>query len=225
MSWKRQSTAVARVSKDLNLGDFLGKRRQASQALRSAKRRWEACWWDDLAAKANQAGEGGNDFLFWQVCRQLGFRDAERSRHGCRRTVANAEQDREAWKTFLRDIQADSGVVSEQVWQFVPQVDAVSQEMSEPPSCKEFDDALKRMKLGKRGGIDDVTVELIRFAGEDLRNVVFEVIQDMWVEASGAQDGHEADKWCYSSRSGVCIPMFKTMATIVTWSCFLFPPS
>ena len=81
----------------------------------------------------------------------------------------------------------------------------MSQEMSEPPSRKEFDDALKRMKLGKRGGIDDVTVELIRFAGEDLRNMVFEVIQDMWVEASGAQDCHEADVWCSSSRSGVCL--------------------
>ena len=70
------------VRDDPNLGDLLGKRRQASQALRSAKRRWEACLWDDLAAKANQAGEGGNDFLFWQVCRQLGFRDAEPSAAG-----------------------------------------------------------------------------------------------------------------------------------------------
>ena len=45
--------------------------------------------------------------------------------------IANAEQDREAWKTFLHGMQADSGVVSEHVWQFVPKVDSVSHEMSE----------------------------------------------------------------------------------------------
>ena len=175
----------------------------------SAKRRWEACWWDDLAAKANQAGQDGNDFQFWQVCRQLGFREGARNRHGCRRTVANVDQDREAWKIFLHGIQADQGAVSEAVRQYVPEASHVCQALADIPNKQEFDNALKSMKFGKRGGLDDVTVELIRFGGEDLREVVFQVIKEMWQEASDAAEGREAERWTPSSCTGVCSPMFK----------------
>ena len=181
-------------------------RRQASQALRSAKRRWEACWWDDLAAKANHAGQDGNDFQFWQVCRQL---EGERNRHGCRRTVANVDQDREAWKIFLHGIQADQGAVSVAVWQYVPEAPHVCQALADIPNKQEFDNALKSMKFGKRGGLDHITVELIRFGGEDLREVVCQVIKEMWQEASDAAEGREAERWTPSSCTGVCIPMFK----------------
>ena len=199
----------ARSAESPQVEGLLHQRRQASQALPSAKRRWEACWWDDLAAKANQAGQDGNDFQFWQVCRQLGFREGERNRHGCRRTVASEDQDREAWKIFLHGIQADQGAVSEAVWQYVPEASHVYQALADIPNKQEFDNALKSMKFGKRGGLDDITVELIRFGGEDLREVVFQVIKEMWQEASDAAEGREAERWTPSSCTGVCIPMLK----------------
>ena len=64
--------------------EALQQRRAASSVLRAAKRRWEACWWDDLASKANEADESGDTFAFWQICRQLGFRESLRRRTGCR---------------------------------------------------------------------------------------------------------------------------------------------
>ena len=61
---------MARAQGIQNIGHLIQARKDASSALRSSKRRWEANWWDDLAMKANQAGETGDDKLFWQVCKQ-----------------------------------------------------------------------------------------------------------------------------------------------------------
>ena len=56
----------------------LRERRLASSKFRAAKRRWEACWWGDLASKAQEAGGSGDSAAFWQICRQLGFRESLR---------------------------------------------------------------------------------------------------------------------------------------------------
>ena len=146
-----EALRTARSARSPQVEVLLHQRRHASQALRSAKRCWEACWWDDLAARANQAGQDGNDFQFWQVCRQLGFQEGERNRHGCRRTVANVDQDREAWKISLHGIQAHQGAVSEAVWQSVPEASHVCQALTDIPNKQEFDNALKSRSLRKCG--------------------------------------------------------------------------
>ena len=95
------------------------------------------------------------------------------------------------------------------VWEFIPVAEHSHDCLALPPSFAEFSQALQKMQFGKRGGIDDITVELIRFAGEDLRNATFEVVREMWSEAAIAPEGSEANSWCESSRTGVCIPMYK----------------
>ena len=188
---------------------LLRDRRLASQNLRKAKRRWEACWWDDLAEQANQAGMEKDDASFWRICKMLGFREGNRVSLGVRRTVAEAHASREEWRSFLSGIQSGRGDVNDAVWEFIPEAEQLHDCLALPPSLEEFKLALKKMQFGKRGGCDDITVELIRFAGEDLRNATFEVVRDMWAEAAAAPEGAEADSWCDSSKTGVCIPMFK----------------
>ena len=199
----------ARRTRPGEVEGLLSSRREANNQLRAAKRRWEACWWDDLAAKANQAGDGGDETAFWQICRQLGFRESYRADTGCVRSCYHPEREREAWKTFLAGIQSGLGEVSESVWEVTPPAQKYVEHLAQPSSRHEFDCALSKMKFGKRGGEDDVTVELIRFGNTDLKDVVFQVVLDMWTEASSADEGREASSWCSSSRSGVCIPMFK----------------
>ena len=109
----------------------------------------------------------------------------------------------------MAGIQSGLGEVIESVWEFIPPAQKYVEHLAQPPSRHEFDCALSKMKFGKRGGEDDVTVELIRFGNTDLKDVVFQVVLDMWTEASSADEGREASSWCSSSRSGVCIPMFK----------------
>ena len=184
-------------------------RREASNQLRAAKRWWEACWWDDLAAKANQAGDGGDETAFWQICCQLGFRESYRADTGCVRSCYNPEKEREAWKTFLAGIQSGLREVSDSAWEFIPPAQQYVEHLAQPPNRHEFDSALSKMKFGKRGGEDGVTVELIRFGNTDLKDVVFQVVLDMWTEASSAEEGREASSWRSSSKSGVCIPLFK----------------
>ena len=96
----RWRTARSRNMPDA--GVLLQRRRAVSAALRAAKRRWEACWWDDLASKANDADASGDSF--WQICRQLGFRESLGRHTGCKATVADVSSEREAWKQFLSNI-------------------------------------------------------------------------------------------------------------------------
>ena len=83
-------------------------------------------------------------------------------------------------------------------------------------------------EVREEGGIDDVTVELVRFGSTELQNAVFQVVIDMWTEAATANEGHEADTWSKDSKTGVRIPMFKNKGsrsdkklTIAIWPRFL----
>ena len=69
-SW-RMTSATESQSRFAMVPDLLEERLSASQHLRGVKHTWEAVWWEDLASKAERAGEEGDDFFFWQVCRSL----------------------------------------------------------------------------------------------------------------------------------------------------------
>ena len=123
--------------------------------------------------------------------------------------MADPVADREAWKDFLSSIQNDQGSVHPSVWEFVPQIPQTQNQLGDPPTWKEFQSVLSKMSCGKRGGIDDVIVELIRFGGETLNAIVFDIISTMWSDACQAEPGHEADKWSSSTTTGICIPVYK----------------
>ena len=86
--------------------------------------------------------------------------------------------------------------------------------MKEEPTRFEFDAALRKMQFGKRGGSDDVTIELIRFGSNSLKDAVFQVVTETWRAAGSAKARHEADNWCDSSKEGVCIPMYKKKGSV-----------
>ena len=199
----------ARLSNTDNIDQLLQVRRAASRSLSKQKQRWEAQWWDDLADKAQQAGDENDEFTFWQVCKTLGFRDTRNFHQVCKRTAPQPELEREAWKAFLADIQKDAGTVNPSVWEHVPETTSLAMDLSSPPSRKEFNLALGKMHLGRRGGIDDVTVELIKFGGSLLQDQVFNIISNMWTEACMAEQGKEAASWSSDTTTGICIPVFK----------------
>eukprot|EP00435_Cladocopium_sp_Y103_P048876 s395_g14.t1 len=95
----------ARVNNQPDCQALVEARRTASKALLSQKKTWEAKWWDDLAEQAQAAGDNNDEFSFWQVCKTLGFRETRRFHQVAKRTVADPEKDREAWKDLLSSIQ------------------------------------------------------------------------------------------------------------------------
>ncbi|CAK9042446.1 Caroteno-chlorophyll a-c-binding protein [Durusdinium trenchii] len=188
---------------------LLSQRRSASRELQKQKRRWEAQWWDELADQANTAGQRNNSFAFWQVCRQLGLRDSGQLVSSGKRTVAHPEVDREAWKHFLSQIQSGPGEVDPSVWDHVPVISEVDDQLASPPSWNEFRQALRSMNPGRRGGMDDITVELIKYGGDELQSTVFSILLDMWASSASADAGAEAAAWPLSVRTGICIPVYK----------------
>ena len=65
------------------------------------------------------------------------------------------------------------------------------------------------MQVGKRGGFDDIPIELIKYGGLPLQQTVFTIISSMWSEAAAAEPGQEASQWPELVTLGVCIPVFK----------------
>ena len=123
--------------------------------------------------------------------------------------MADVAHEREAWRQFLSEIQSGEGQVDDSVWRHVPMASTVAMELKSPPSWVEFESALKSMKFGKRGGVDEVCVELIRFGGPVLHHTVFNIVLDMWDAAQKAEVGNEAEDWSELVTTGVCIPMYK----------------
>lgn len=201
--------AAARQKGDSQVSSLLEQRKQASKALSSSKKKWEQNWWDELADTAQKAHEQHDDYTFWQVCKTLGFRESRRLHQVCKRTVPCPEQEREAWKIFLSNIQHGTGEVNPSVWEHVPLASSEAASLRDPPTRQEFSKALAAMKPGKRGGIDEVTVELIKFGGPALQDSVFNIISTMWSDAANAPPGQEAATWHEHVVTGVCIPVFK----------------
>lgn len=83
----------ARRSNSGEVPTLLEKRRLASKALLASKRKWEAQWWDDLADKAQSASDQRDEFTFWQICKQLGFREQRALHRSSKRTVADRVLD------------------------------------------------------------------------------------------------------------------------------------
>ena len=147
---------------------------------------------NDLAEKAQQAGNNHDGFTFWQGCKILGYRDTRSFHRVSFRTVANPDLDREAWKDFLSSRQTGSGGVNPSVWDFFPSDTPPDGSLGEPTTYKEFEIALDSMHCGKCGGIDDATVESLRFCGDKLLENAFSVILSMWNDGAAAETGLEA---------------------------------
>ena len=103
----------------------------------------------DLADKAQAAGDNNDEFTFWQVCKTLGFRETRKFHQVVKRTVADPEEDREAWKDFLSSIQKDEGEVSSSVWDLIPVVPQPHTDLANPPTWKEYQIALHKMACRK----------------------------------------------------------------------------
>ena len=80
--------------------------------------------------------------------------------------------------------------------------------MEREPSEVELEIALSRMKTKKKPGRDKVTVEVLRYGGEKLREMVFKVVKEMWMGAAAAGEGREADEWPEEWKIGITVPLW-----------------
>ena len=62
-----QGKGISCLNRTSDCRILLNECRKASKDLLSAKRRWEAQWWDDLAEKAQSASDNHDEFSFWQA--------------------------------------------------------------------------------------------------------------------------------------------------------------
>ena len=68
-----------------------------------------------------------------------------------------------------------------------------------PLAPNELHAALRQMSLGKAGGEDEVTAELLKFGGDQVWEVVVKVCRSQWLLLTEADSGAEVtwpDEWC-----------------------------
>ena len=95
------------------------------------------------------------------------------------------------------------------------ETEGVEQEIYEP-TLEEVRDIIQRMKNWKAPGIDTITVELIKSAGEKMEPKIYTLIRKIWVDEQMPMDWEE----------GIIHPIYKKatgVSVVITeeWHCWM----
>ena len=161
-----------------------------------------------LGVEATEASSKGDQARVFEIVNALADRRNRRLRDGGYGSVEDVVQEREAWKEHFEQVSKGRGSVNERVWENVTS-NEVAHWLDVEPSIVEMEMALGQMKLRKAAGKDGVTVEVLKYGGEELKKRVFEVVQAMWRRAACAEEGHEAEDWPEEWKIGVTVPLWK----------------
>ena len=120
--------------------------------------------------------------------------------------MADVEKKREAWKKHFENVSKDEGQVAETVWAGIPERET-AEWMGQEPGEDELEEALRKMKVGRAGGADEVVVEYLKYGGLTLREELFRIVRLMWNRAASAEDGEEAAEWPKEWRIALQVPL------------------
>ena len=94
---------------------------------------------------------------------------------------ADVQAERDAWAEHFRLIGEGPGLVADRVWDNVPSYSPMDAVWGNAPAPNQLHAGLRQMSLGKAAGEDEVTVELLKFGGDNLWEVVVRVCREQWL--------------------------------------------
>ena len=172
-------------------------------------RAWHKEFWRDFGKEVTEASWKGNQSALFQKVREMLERSRRKIRDGGRVTTENVEEKREAWKMHFEDISKGRWRVAERVWDGVSGGKGNSEWLCKEPSDIEMEKAIGKMKVRKSPGKDGVTAEVLKYGGEQIRRMVFEIVREMWRRASEAEAGKEAEDWPEEWKVRITVPLWK----------------
>ena len=183
---------------------------------------WENRWWEQIATEAEEGEQNNDPGATARALKKLDKREDGRRKGGTNEFVADPEKEREAWRQHFYTISQGRGRVNPEVWASIPKVRPMQKWMGEPPTKQEMDKCVGKMSMGRAGGEDGVLAEFIRYGGEKLRTQVYGVVKEMWLKATTAEVGQEANDWPVEWKKATQIPLWKQKGSKQyknTWRC------
>uniref|UniRef100_A0A8D8Y198 Craniofacial development protein 2 n=1 Tax=Cacopsylla melanoneura TaxID=428564 RepID=A0A8D8Y198_9HEMI len=97
------------------------------------------------------------------------------------------EKVSERWKEYIEELYEGEEIMNEE--KYIENECEVDEDMIGPPIDRsEFDNALKALSDKKATGIDEIPGELLKNAGEEMKNCLFELIKEIYEEGEIPED-------------------------------------
>lgn len=180
--------------KDSDKKKFLKMRRDARRTMREAKNEW----FSKKAAEAQKGRHGGK--VVWSC-----IRDLQRGRRGLvpvRTAIVKdedgnpcktPEQQQQRWRRHFDKLLNTQSLFDPAFLENVRQR-PLKQEMDEPPSREEIEDAISKLKSGKASGSSNILPEMVKVAAcEDLFfHAIMDLVEKVWKDKCVPKDWSDA---------------------------------
>ena len=188
----------------------------AKQSLNTAKRvkrrlftQWERDYWHTIGQQAEDAETRGDTYALYSLFSKLKVRKANSTRSSLHNVSRNPFAEAESWKDHFSKIQNGAVPVAERVWDSVPINPIPAQWLNDTPTTPELTRALAKMKIGKAPGDDGVTVEMLKWAPQQVMDNLFTFTQHLWNTTCSAPPDTATVHWPESWMQATVIPLWK----------------
>ncbi len=174
---KVENTKSRRIKQQLQ-EEYRAKDKEVKASMRIDKRKWV----ENLANDAQKAAENGQMKTLYDITKKIcndkpRQSEAVKNKHG--QIITDDEGRKKRWKEHFeeilnREIPPQAVEIEDTVYPELPSINI------EEISISEVTEAIKKLKSGKAGGIDNIVPELFKADIETATDKLHEIITDIW---------------------------------------------
>ena len=174
---------------------------KADAALRKTKaeaqkrlRDIQNAWWEEKAQALQSASDARDSKTMYQLLKEVyGPQQSSfaplKSKDG-KKIFRTPKEIQERWREHYSELLNRHSEVDESILELIQQF-PVKDFLDVAPDQEEVNKAIAQINNGKSPGMDGIPVEVLKYGGDRLREMVFEVISHVWV-SSAPQDWRDA---------------------------------
>ena len=157
-------------------------------------RNFQSTWWEEKAQALQTASDVGDYKTMYQLLKEVyGPKQSSfaplKSKDG-KKVLKQPEEIQGRWREHYSDLLNRVTEVDESVLSEIPQL-PIKDFLDVPPDQEEVNKAIAQMNNGKSPGIDGIPAEVLKYGGDKVKELVYEVVSHVW-DSSIPQDWKDA---------------------------------
>eukprot|EP00399_MALV-I-05_sp_L67-4_P000160 gene160-65_t len=175
----------------------LKKYRQQSKQTRQELRKILNRWWQQKAQEMDEGLKAKSTFDVFRAARELAGifaepRKVSRIRKKDGTFTQTPDETKARWVEHFEGVLNMDNAIRQETIESLPQYD-VLHELAKDLTREEVESALGHAKCGKAPGLDDIPVELMKYGGEALVEMIHEVVLEFWRAGKVPQELKDAE--------------------------------
>ena len=175
---------------------YVEARNEVKQAVRSAKQKS----WEEFGQEIEDQHKNNNK-KFWTTVKNIrkGYKKPVRNiENKQKQIVTETSEVLEVWRTYYEETFKDTNETNIEINSQNKETESI-----EEITMTELESAIKRVKLGKAAGWDNITPEMVKFTGEKAKKWMLKLINQIW------EGEHIPKDW----ENNIIIPIYKKGST------------